>query len=351
MPKAKGYQLNVKRVSRDLVRFAIHHRKEYVRRTVTMEALVAFLTGSVDQDSNLAAGGAPLPLEEFVQQKYLPFAAKPRLPNQTSLDAEADLVRALLPTLGKKFLHEITPQHAEEAKMEWLLKGRANSTVKRRLNGLRRVMDYAVSLGYIRENRIPEPKGLPSANRSDIWLNRQEIDRLLECCDESIRAFVEFLALTGARVGEALDFRAEDIRGEKILLPTEKQRKPPRQAMRAFTVSSMGPRFGRLLAQLKPNPRSGYVFYLKDGSTTPLSYSYLHHRFVEARRAAGLDHIHLHDLRGSYAIHRAMVVKSFRQLQSELGHSDAKSIQSYLDRAEHFDPKESIFYTAPGAGS
>ena len=31
----------------------------------------------------------------------------------------------------------------------------------------------------------------------------------------------------------------------------------------------------------------------------------------------------------------------------ELGHRDAKSVQSYLDRAEQFDPADSIFYRPP----
>jgi hypothetical protein len=39
-----------------------------------------------------------------------------------------------------------------------------------------------------------------------------------------------------------------------------------------------------------------------------------------------------------------MVVQSFRQLQYELGHRDAKSVQSYLDRAQEFEPSDSIFF-------
>ncbi|OGR47058.1 MAG: hypothetical protein A2X40_07620 [Elusimicrobia bacterium GWC2_65_9] len=347
MPKAEGYPLNVKRVSRNLVEFNVHHQKVRIRRTVTMEALVAFLNGGTDKDSNLAAKGAPMSLTEFTDQKYLPSAAKPRLPNRSSYDAEVDLVSASFKPLGKKLLHEITRQDVEETKVAWLADGLANSTIKRRLSALGRVMDYAVALGYVRENRIPKVRGLPAANRSGIWLKLPEIDKLLSHCDPTIKPFIEFLILTGARVGEALDFRREDLRPGKFLLPTEKQRKPMREAMRAFTIAEMGPRFARLLPQLKANPRSGFIFYLKPTSSTPLSYSYLHHQFIKAREAAGLPDIHLHDLRGTFAVHRAMIVKSFRQLQYELGHSDAKSIQSYLSRAETFDSEESVFYVPP----
>ena len=51
-----------------------------------------------------------------------------------------------------------------------------------------------------------------------------------------------------------------------------------------------------------------------------------------------------HDLRGTFATHRAMVVKSFRQLQAEMGHLDLKSILNYLDEASVCDPKASIFF-------
>ena len=54
-----------------------------------------------------------------------------------------------------------------------------------------------------------------------------------------------------------------------------------------------------------------------------------------------------YDLRGSFATHRAMVVRSFRQLQTEMGHSSPKSIEHYLASASHHRPQESIFHGIP----
>jgi len=48
-----------------------------------------------------------------------------------------------------------------------------------------------------------------------------------------------------------------------------------------------------------------------------------------------------YDLRGIFCTHRAMVVKSFRQLQSEMGHLDPKSLENYLAEASKCDPRES----------
>lgn len=114
--------------------------------------------------------------------------------------------------------------------------------------------------------------------------------------------------------------------------------------MREFDVASLGPRFADLMKELKPNAQSGFYFYANAKSAEPLSYSYFQHMFTEAKIAAGLSQIRPHDLRGSFAVHRAMVIKNFRQLQIEMGHGNSRSIESYLARAQRFDPSESIFW-------
>ena len=99
----------------------------------------------------------------------------------------------------------------------------------------------------------------------------------------------------------------------------------------------------------QPHPKTGYYFYASKFSVSHLSVPYAERRFSEARAAAELQNIRMHDLRGTFAMHRAMVVPTFHQLQQELGHRDARSVQSYLDSSSQFraDPKESIFSVAP----
>lgn len=42
-------------------------------------------------------------------------------------------------------------------------------------------------------------------------------------------------------------------------------------------------------------------------------------------------------------MHRAIMIKDFRQLQMELGHEDPLSVQSYLDNTSRMNPEDSIF--------
>lgn len=346
MPRAKGYPFNATRLNREEVRFEFRYAGQYVRRTCRLDALMAFLTEGGSEESNLGVGAVPVSLREFVESKYLPFAAQPRLSNPKSYLAEKNLTLAVCVKLGDMRLHEIQAKDAEACKVDWLKSKRVNNTIKKRLNCLRRVLAYAESSGLVKKVTVPAVRGLPVGDRSHIWLRREEIDRLLGAAHPVIRPLVEYMVLTGARIGEALDFRVGDLRNRKLYIPTEKQGRPPREAMRELDISTLGPRFAVLAAGLKPHPQTGFYFYASVAQGRCLSVSYANRRFVEARSRVGLEHVHQHDLRGTFAMHRAMVVNSFRQLQAELGHGDPRSVQSYLDRARQFEPRESIFWAA-----
>ena len=94
---------------------------------------------------------------------------------------------------------------------------------------------------------------------------------------------------------------------------------------------------------MESHPKTGYFFFNKKGET--LSHSAVEHMYSRLCDRIGLKDTRIHDLRHTFCMHRAMVVKSFRQLQTEMGHSSAASIQKYLDEAQRFDIRESIFYT------
>lgn len=332
------------RLGQDLIRFEYRDGDIYVRRTISKSNLTNFLTNGLDHDSNLGPGVQPVNLADFIHNHYLPQCAAPRLSNPASLQAETALTKALTLTLGTTPSHTIQSSHAESHKARRLAQGRANNSVKKELRCLGRIMDFAVSMGLVKKNLLSSVRGLPSADRSWIWLRLPQIGRLIESCPDRIRLLVEFMILTGARIGEALLVQDGDVKWDRggILIPTEKRKCPPRESMRALKIESLGPRFAALLPKLKPDAASGRYF--------PMSPYVVNDNFIVARKKAGLDiafpgvAFHVHDLRGTFCVHRAMVVQSFRQLQYELGHRDAKSVQSYLDRAQEFEPSDSIFF-------
>ena len=333
------------RVGQDAFYFEYRDGDTYIRRTIPKSELTAFLTNGIDKDSNIGAGARPIALEPFLRDHYLPKCAVPRLGgNPLSLRSEIILAKALMRTLGKIPIHEIRSAHAEKHKTQRLLQGRGNTTIKKELLLLGRALSNAVSAGLIAKNLMPSVRGLPSPDRSWIWLRREQIESLLDCCSERVHPIIEFLILSGARIGEALLLKNGDIRSDfsAISIPTEKRKRPPREAMRTLKVAHLGPRFGALLSKLRPDPKTGLYF--------PFSNGFVSDDFAKALKLAGIDELfaetgfHLHDLRGGYCVHRSMVGVAPRQLQYEIGHKNSASIQSYLGRAEQFEPEDSIFF-------
>ncbi|OGS00543.1 MAG: hypothetical protein A2V88_05590 [Elusimicrobia bacterium RBG_16_66_12] len=211
---------------------------------------------------------------------------------------------------------------------------------------LRRILNYGVQLGLIKRNPLLGTKGLKNESRREIWLTKPEIERLLGCADSWLRNLIEFRVLTGARPTEANMFGQAnvDLRRGEIWLHTLKKR-TNLVVKRYFEIASLGPRFQALLQRLTPHPVTGLYFYNNE-TGKPYEIDSIDRVFVKVRHAAKLDHVTPYDLRGTFAMHRAMVVKNFRQLQTEMGHSNPMSIQSYLDEAGRFRKADSIFADA-----
>jgi integrase len=340
----------------DSVTFRYSFEQRQIRRVVSISELTEFLEGGRREESNLPDGRLPVAFKEFATEKYLHRCAKPSL-KSNSYDREEDAAKALIYVFGEQLLHKIDLDSWENYKTGRLngtlpfSKHRcANSTVDKEFDCLRRVLNYGVQLGLIKRNPLLGTKGLKIESRRDVWLTKAEIERLIACADPWLRDIIEFRVLTGARPTEANMFGTAnvDLRRGEIWLHTLKKR-TNLVVKRYFEIASLGPRFEALLQRLKPNPATGMYFYNRMGKTYAIDS--IDRAFVKVRRLAKLDHVNPYDLRGTFAMHRAMVVKNFRQLQTEMGHSNPMSIQSYLDEASRYRIDDSIFADASEAVS
>jgi integrase len=333
----------------DLVRFYFRWGNQRVRRVVALVDLVKFLEGERLRESNLPEGRLAVNFSEFAAEKYLPRCAKPNL-KFSSYEREFDSAKALGQHFGEELLHKIDLEAWEVYKtgrlngtLAFSKRKCANSTVDKEFDCLKRILNYGTQLGLLKRNPLLGVKGLKNESRKSIWLAKGDIERLLESCEPWLRDLMEFRVLTGARPSEAavVGERNVDRAKDEIWVCTLKKRTPG-EHRRYFSIPTLGSRFRKLLGRLKPHPKTGLYFYRPDG--TPYQLITVEHAFGRARTLANLPHITSYDLRGTFAMHRAMVVKGFRQLQSEMGHSNPNSIQSYLDEAARCSPEESIFY-------
>lgn len=331
-------------------RFTFEHRQ--IRRVVSVAELTEFLEGGRREESNLPDGRLPVKCKEFTEEKYLLRCAKPNL-KANSYDREEDSANALMHVFGETLLHKIDLESWENYKtgrlngtLPFSKRKCANSTVDKEFDCLRRILNYGVQLGLIKRNPLLGTKGLKNESRREIWLTKPEIEKLLGFADTWLRDLIEFRVLTGARPTEANMFGKAnvDLRRGEIWLHTLKKR-TNLVVKRYFEIASLGPRFATLLQRLKPHPVTGLYFY-NEATGKPYEIATIDRVFVKVRRLAKLDHVNPYDLRGTFAMHRAMVVKNFRQLQTEMGHSNPMSIQSYLDEAGRYRIEDSIFAEA-----
>ena len=333
----------------DLVRFHFRSGNERIRRVVSLTDLVQFLDGARLRESNLPEGRLPVKFKDFVDEKYLPRCAKPNL-KFSSYEREFDSALALSRHFGEELLHKIDLEAWEVYKsgrlngtLAFSKRKCVNSTVDKEFDCMKRVLNYGTQLGLLKRNPLLGVKGLKIDSRRSIWLSKVEIERLLDCCDPWLRDLMEFRVLTGARPSEAAVFGERNVdRSKDELWVVTLKKRTAGDHPRYFAISTLGRRMLKLLDRLKAHPKTGLYFCQPSGE--PYKLDMVEHSFQRVRGLAKLNHITSYDLRGTFAMHRAMVVKSFRQLQSEMGHSNPNSIQSYLDSASRFSPEESIFY-------
>lgn len=332
-----------------------HDGRRY-RGLIPIKVLASLLTGSTpgEEDANLGKEG-PMAFDAFVDDYYLPRHAKP---NKKPSAYESDLcsVRALKAFLGEKPLHTITKGMREDFKqrrLSGLLSDAgapcSNNTVNRELSCLSQILAYAVQVDYLKENPVEGLKRLPTVHRAMFWLTKEQFDdRFIPAAANHKRGkyqgLFEFGAYTGGRLNEVLPAHKDDIdwkRGELRLLTLK--RRTTLKVYRYLSIKEIGPRLEGLLRRLKPHPVTGYFFPRRDGQ--PCNDDHIDHVFRDVCDLAGLKEYRFHDLRHTYAMHRAMTHVTFRQLQIELGHASPQSIQAYLDQAVRFERKQSLLHS------
>jgi len=357
--------MKIQRVGRDQVYIEYRYAERYVRRLIGIDALTEFLAGAALQESNLGSKGIIL-FSTFCEEWYLLKHAKQRLKERT-YKREEEGIKVLNKHFGEMQMHRIQRSDWDNYKTErfaggYSAKRRACSegTVKKEFQLFRSVMAYAVGMGFIRRNVLEGVKsGLSDGNRSDIWLTKEEISRFLGGVPDSLKRFrdlFEFRIWTGARPEEAALFGKGNVNWEtgELWLHIGKKRKKDAGIIhkRYFKISSLGKRFEALLKGLTPHTGSGLYFCNPD-TGLPYTSRYILKVFDAAMERAGVTKrlpVTPYDLRGTFATHRAMMVRSFRQIQTEMGHLSPQSIQHYLASGSHHKPEDSIFYGIPGLG-
>lgn len=205
---------------------------------------------------------------------------------------------------GKK-LHEI-PEVADSYRRHGKAAGLAPATIDRRLAVLKAVGKFAWRKQWIAENLSARVELANPDNARHFYLSPRQVPKLVaKAPTPEGRAWIALAAYTGLRRGELHALQKRQIRGGVIDLGTSKNGEP--------RIVPIGKSLTRHLACI-PFERS---------------VDSLDWEWRSARAAAGLDHLHFHDLRHTTASLLANAGVDLGTIAAILGHKTLQTTKRY----------------------
>jgi integrase len=205
-------------------------------------------------------------------------------------------------------------QHSQEVKA---------GTVNRELALLKHMLTKAVDWGYLKQNPTKAVKLLKEPPGRLRYLEAEEIERLLDACDDPqtpyLRPIVIVALHTGMRLGEILGLRWGDLDLRHRLISITKTKNNERKTI---------PINEALYEELTKLPRhmtSPYLLGHLDGTRILR----IDRSFHSALKRAGIEGFRFHDLRHTFASHLAMRGVPLETIGALLGHKDPKMTRRY----------------------
>ena len=167
--------------------------------------------------------------KQFVEQKYIPFI---QIHKRTWQRDQRMLEMRVMCLWGSKKMTEIERQDVEEVKAILVRQGYSPATVNRFLALIKYIFNLAERWEVIEKSPARHVKDLEVNNKLERYLTTEETRNLLTALktveNQVISDLIEFLILTGARKGEAMQARWQDVNWEQGIwtVPMSKSGKP-----------------------------------------------------------------------------------------------------------------------------
>lgn len=262
-------------------------------------------------------------LEEFVRDKYLPYA---RTRKRSWTTDEVLLRRHLLPAFGSVRMNHVRRADVTAFHLEAIRKGYAPGTCNRLLILLKFVYNCAIRWEVLPADMNPcvgvEP--VRDNGARERYLSAAEVQRLFDELDQNrnvqVGQVIRLLLYTGARKREVLDARWEhiDLERRSLLVPLSKSGRPRHIPLSDAAVA--------LLLSLPRDPSIPWVFWNPRTGKPPVSVFYA---WDTIRKRVGLSEVRLHDLRHTFASFLVNSGRSLYEVQALLGHHDPKVTMRY----------------------
>ena len=282
--------------------------------------------------SEVVLGGCPA--ERKAEKKAVPLYAELAAQHlaqaktyQRSYDTtEMYMRRHILPRWGKTRLTDIQSQVVSAWLAEKAEEGLAPATVEKIRVIFSRSFELARQwkMAGAEINPIRDVPRRRFSNARERFLTTKEVERLFKALDASdspqLKNIVMLLLLTGARKTELLtaEWRHVDLERRAWFIPTTKTGKPRYVPLSQAAVDV-----------IEALPRWEGCPWLLPNPSTHRPYTDLKHPWENARAAAGLGDLRIHDLRHSAASFMINAGVDLFAVGKILGHADHQSTMRY----------------------
>ena len=270
---------------------------------------------------------------------FIEYLQKERKMSKNTLEAYMRDVQEFIAFEGSRGMTDLTETSSTEivAFLHSLKSsGKSAATVNRKLASLRAFFNFLINSDLMQSNPTVDIKS-PKIERKELeYLTLEEVDRLLNTPDNSIRgirdkAILEVLYATGIRVSELIDADLDDINirmgfitcdGEQSKARIVPLGRPARAALETYIYE------GRK-AFVKENTEEKALFVNYYGSR--LTRQGLWKVLKEYGEKAGIEKkLTPNIMRNSFAVHMLQNGADLKSLQELMGHEDISATQAYL---------------------
>lgn len=282
----------------------------------------------------------------------------------TLTEYQRDLERDAIPFFGRMRLTEIEPRTIKQYAAHIAARGVSPNTVRLAIAPVRVLLATAFEEGLIRSNpaagvRIAQRVGEDADASKPKALTETELRRLIGELPEQHRLFVEFLAHTGLRIGEAVALRWGDV-------DFGRRRVQVRRRLYQGELAPPKSRYGRRDVPLSPG-MAQHLWTLRSArrpedaaplfpslAGTPIDPSNFARILKRAAHRAGVGWASFHTLRHTCATMLFRRGLNAKQVQVWLGHhSPAFTLATYVHLLAEDLPNPAFLdgVTRPDAGS
>lgn len=263
-----------------------------------------------------------LTVAEFFDDRYLPYAKG----YKRSWSTDESLFRNhIQPVIGQQFMDAVTNEDIGRV-LARSTKRLGAPSINRLLVFMRYLFNLAIrwEIAGVVGNPTATYKLKRISNHRERFLSAEETQRLLVAVNKSpsamLKYIVPFLLLTGARMREVLDARWCDV---------DRDRRFWRIPFTKSGHERHVPLSEAALALLDSVPRRKKCEWIFANPNTNQPYKSIFVSWDNARRAAKLEDVRIHDLRHSFASYLVNSGCSLYEVQKILGHSSVAMTQRY----------------------